>query len=169
MRPSRVGTTPCANTPHRHAHKNEKKPLPYTGRPAATLHRDEMRQAEKAGDARERERERDASATLTRPITDTSLAHGPSTALFPKENTPNTQPSLSNDRGFPLPESPSKALEPSHKDRPKPSLMSHNHPNPSDQGLSVYTPPRQSCQVPSRRSHNKNPEHRCRRPIQRSV
>jgi hypothetical protein len=90
MRPSRVGTTLCANTPAWRAHEDEKSPLPYTGRTAAELDRGEMPQPEKAGDARERERERDASATLTRPITDPPRAQRLSTALFPDENTLTT-------------------------------------------------------------------------------
>jgi hypothetical protein len=132
MRPSRVGTTICANTRKKRAHKDEKAPLPKTGRTPAELHSSEERQAEKAGSTRERERERDASATLTRPIKDPPSAHRHPDTSFPKENTRTTTLSQTMTR-FPLPESPSKALEPSHKDPTQTSLMYHSPPRPDSE------------------------------------
>ena len=112
MRPFRVDTT---------MKRRWKRPLPYRGRLPAGLGRGEMRQAEKAGDARERERERDASAPLTRPIKDTSLPHRPPVTSFHTETTLRTAPSLL--RPGSSPESPSKRLKPVTRDRPKPCLI----------------------------------------------
>jgi hypothetical protein len=68
-------------------------PCPLSGASSGPSGPDDETQRRLDDCARERERERDASATLTRPITDSPVTHRLPSTLFPKENTRKTTPS----------------------------------------------------------------------------